>query len=179
MSRPLIALVILLFAHPLLAQEPKTSDPKPVELVSTTAKASDANSTPVAANVGLLHVYRHRSVVGSALAPSIFVDDKQVARVGNGRRFTAKLTPGIHGIRSDDKSSAVSLDVKPGQDYYIRIDEETGMWKGHGKMTLLQPEQGKPEYSLAKPVEPERRLAKNMLEEDSETPTSAAAETSK
>ena len=178
MSRLLIALVILLFSHPLLAQEPKTSDAKPAEMASTTAKASAAESTPAAASVGLLHVYRHRSVVGSALAPSIFVDDKQVARVGNGRRFTAKLIPGIHGIRSDDKSSAVSLDVKPGQDYYIRIDEETGMWKGHGKMTLLQPEQGKPEYALAKPVEPERRIAKDMLEEDSET-SADNAETTK
>jgi hypothetical protein len=177
MPRPLIALVILLFAHPLIAQEPKTSDPKPVELVSTAAKASAASSTPAAASVGLLHVYRQRRVVGSALAPSIFVDDKQVARVGNGRRFTAKLTSGIHDIRSDDKSSAVSLDVKPGQDYYIRIDEEPGMWKGHGKLTLLQPEQGKPEYALAKPVEPERRLAKDMLEEDSETSSSAAKAT--
>jgi hypothetical protein len=178
MSRPMIALVILLFTHPLLAQESKTSDSKAVELVSTSAKVSTAASTPVAANVGLLHVYRHRGVVGSALAPSIFVDDKQVARVGNGRRFTAKLTPGIHGIRSDDKSSAVSLDVKSGQDYYIRIDEETGMWKGHGKLTLLQPEQGKPEYALAKPVEPERRIAKDMLEEDSET-SADNAETTK
>jgi hypothetical protein len=169
MSRLLIPLVMLLFAQSLFAQEPKTGDPKPVEQVATTQKASTADSTQAAASVGLLHVYRHRRYVGSALAPSIYIDDNQVARVGNGRRFTAKLTPGIHGIRSDDKSSSVSLDVKPGQDYYIRIDEETGMWKGHGKLTFLQAEQGKPEYTLAKPIEPDRRLAKDMLQEDSET----------
>jgi hypothetical protein len=122
----------------------------------------------------LLHVYRHRRYVGAALAPSIYVDDNQVARVGNGRRFTARLTPGTHSIRSDDKNSAVSLDVKPGQEYFIRIDEETGMWKGHGKLTFMQSEQGKPEYALAKPVEPERRLAKDMLEEDSEASPGAA-----
>lgn len=174
MSRHLIALVILFYAHSLLAQEYKTSDAKPVELVSTAANGSASDATPAVAPVGLLHVYRHRRYVGSALAPSIFVDDKQVARVGNGRRFTAKLTPGIHGIRSDDKSSAVSLDVKPGQEYYVRVDEEPGAWKGHGKLTLLQAEQGKPEYALAQPVEPDRQIAKGMLVEDSETSPSAS-----
>jgi hypothetical protein len=169
MSRPLIALVIVFFAHSVFAQEPKASDPKPVEQDATTEKAPATQSAPAGASVALLHVYRQRRFVGSALAPSIYVDDQQVARVGNGRRFTAKLTPGTHGIRSDDKSSSVSLDVKPGQDYYIRIDEETGAWKGHGKLTLLQVEQGKPEYALVKPVETERRIAKDMLEEDSET----------
>ena len=169
MSRPLIALVMVLFAHSLFAQEPKTGDLKPVEQDSTAEKAPATHSVPAATPVALLHVYRQRRFVGSALAPSIYVDDLQVARVGNGRRFTAKLTPGTHGIRSDDKSSSVSLDMKPGQDYYIRIDEEPGALKGHGKLTLLQSEQGKPEYALVKPVEAERRLAKDMLEEDSET----------
>ena len=178
MSRTLFALVVMLFAHSLFAQDNKTSDPKSAELDATTENAPVTHSTPAAASVGLLHVYRQRRFAGSALAPSIYVDDQQVARVGNGRRFTARLTPGTHGIRSDDKSSSISLDIKPGQDYYIRIDEETGAWKGHGKLTLLQSEQGKPEYALVKPVEPERRLAKDMLEEDSET-SGDASETNK
>jgi hypothetical protein len=169
MYRLFIPLVTLLFAPALFAQQLKTADPKSAEQAAVAQKAPAAVSAPAAAAVGLLHVYRHRRYVGAALAPSIYVDDNQLARVGNGRRFTAKLTPGVHSVRSDDKNSAVSLDVKAGQEYFIRIDEETGMWKGHGKLTLLQPEQGKPEYALAKPVEPERRLAKDMLEQDSET----------
>jgi hypothetical protein len=175
MSRPLIALVMVLFAHSLFAQEPKTGDLKPVEQDATAEKAPAAHSAQAGTSVGLLHVYRQRRFVGSALAPSIFVDDQQVARVGNGRRFTARLTPGTHAIRSDDKSSSISLDVKAGQDYYVRIDEEPGAWKGHGKLTLLQSEQGKPEYALVKPVEPERRIAKDMLEEESETSADAGA----
>jgi hypothetical protein len=169
MFRYIIAIAMVLFAHSLFAQEPKTGDLKPIEQDATAEKGRATDSATAAAPVGLLHVYRQRRFAGSALAPSIYVDDQQVARVGNGRRFTAKLTPGTHGIRSDDKSSFVLLDVKPGQDYYIRIDEEIGAWKGHGKLTLLQAEQGKPEYALVKPVEPERRIAKDMLEDDSET----------
>jgi hypothetical protein len=115
-----------------------------------------------------LYVYRHRRAVGSALAPSIYVDDKQVVRIGNGRRALIKLMPGPHSVRSDDKSSAITLDAKSGQDYYIRVDEAAGFWKGHGKLTLLMPEQGGPEYKLQKPVEEDRKFAKDMIENDTE-----------
>ena len=190
MPRLFIAFAMLLFARPLLAQEPKTQQPqqdvtKPMYMESTAKEKIPApapDSAPAASPAapvanpdgsGFLHVYRHRRYEGSALAPSVFIDDKQVARVGNGRRFTAKLTPGSHTVRSDDKSSAISLTVKPGEDYYVRIDEKTGLWKGHGQLTLILPEQGKPEYAVAKPVEADRQIAKDMLEADSETPSTS------
>jgi len=113
-----------------------------------------------------LRVYRQRRYVGSGLAPSIYVDEKQVARVGNGRRVTIRLAPGPHSIHSDDKSSSISLDVKAGQEYYIRVDEETGFWKGHGKLTLMMPEQGAPEFKLQKSVEEDRKFAREMIEEE-------------
>jgi hypothetical protein len=117
-----------------------------------------------------LRVYRARRYAGSALAPSIYVDDKQVARIGSGRRCSIKLSPGEHHIRSDDKSSAITLDAKAGQEYFIRVDEEMGFWKGHGKLTILMPEQGGPEFKLQKPVEPDRKIDKEMLEDDAAAP---------
>jgi len=132
------------------------------------APAPAVPSTVPAADYGRLRVYRARRYAGSALAPSIYVDDKQVARVGSGRRVSIRLTPGPHSIRSDDKSSNISLDIKPGQDYYVRVDEETGFWKGHGKLTLMMPEQGGPEYKLQKPIEDDRKIAREMIEEDTE-----------
>jgi len=177
MSRLFIVFVMLLSASAVFAQEPNSQEPKatPQTAAPASEKASSTNTAPAAASVGRLHVYRQRRYVGSALAPSIYVDDKQVARVGNGRRFTAKLTPGAHSVRSDDKSSMISLDVKSGEDYYVRVEEQTGFFKGHGKLTLLLAAQGQPEYSLAKPVEPDRRIAKELLEEDVETTPDAAA----
>jgi len=131
-----------------------------------------ASATPAVAEgtatTALLRVYRARRFVGSGLAPSIFVDDKEVVRIGNGRRATIKLTPGAHTVRSDDKSSAIALDAKSGQEYYVRVDEEPGAWKGHGKLTLLMPEQGSAEYKLQKPAEENRQIAKDMLAEDAE-----------
>jgi hypothetical protein len=141
-----------------------------VEASSTTADRAAVVESPKneasTPEVAHLRVYRQRRYMGSALAPSIYVDDRQVTRVGNGRRCTIKLSPGPHSIRSDDKSSAISLDVKGGQEYFVRVDEETGFWKGHGKLTMLAPEQGGAEYKLQKPVEEERKIAKEMLEDD-------------
>jgi len=124
-------------------------------------------TTPVA-DYGRLRVYRAHRYVGSALAPTIYVNGIQVARVGSGRRVSIRLTPGQHSIRSDDKNSNISLDVKAGQDYYVRVDEETGFWKGHGKLTLMMPEQGGPEYKLQKPIEDDRKIAREMIEDDTE-----------
>jgi len=141
------------------------------EAPSPQAPAQPAATAPAkpATEAGYLRVYRQKRFTGSALAPSIFVDDKPIARVGNGRRFTMRLLPGSHTVRSDDKSSAITLDAKAGQDYYIRVEEATGFWKGHGKLTLVMPEQGSPEYKLQKPIEEDRKLAKELIEEDKDT----------
>lgn len=95
-----------------------------------------------------------------------------MVRIGNGRRASIKLTPGTHTVRSDDKSSAITIDAKAGQNYYVRVDEQAGFWKGHGKLTMLQPEQGGPEYKMQKPVEEDRKAAKEMIEAEAEVPSS-------
>jgi len=152
--------------------------------VTTLAQSQPASSSPqtdshavsqpaadTATSSALLRVYRARRYVGSALAPTIFVDDKEVVRIGNGRRATIRLTAGTHTVRSDDKSSAISIETKAGQEFYVRVDEETGFWKGHGKLTLLMPEQGSAEYKLQKPVEQDRQIAKDLLVEEADAPT--------
>jgi Protein of unknown function (DUF2846) len=130
------------------------------------ATAPQVRTGTSASDSAYLRVYRQKRFTGSALAPSVYVDDKQIARVGNGRRFTMRLLPGSHTVRSDDKSSAITVDAKPGQEYYVRVEEATGFWKGHGKLTLVMPEQGSPEYKLQKPVEEDRKMAKELIEED-------------
>jgi Protein of unknown function (DUF2846) len=163
------ALAALVLGATLSAQQQNsgTASPPPgrPSQVATTARPSPSQ---VDSSTSCLRVYRPRRYSGAALAPSIYVDDKQIARVGNGRRVSIRLTPGAHTIRSDDKSSAISLDAKSGQDYFIRIDEETGFWKGHGKLTLVLPEQGAAEYKLQKPVEETRKITKEMIVEESE-----------
>jgi hypothetical protein len=133
-----------------------------------TGKPPAADKPNAAANSSAiqLHVYRQKRGMNSTFMPSIFVDDTQIARVSNGSHLTIKLTPGSHNIRSDDKSSAISLDAKAGQEYYIRVDEVMGMPKSHGRLTMMTPEQGGPEYRLEKALEDKHKIARDMIQDD-------------
>jgi len=147
-----------------------TPQTPPSEAAPSQAQAPAPATTAAApaAEYGRLRVYRAKRYAGSGLAPSIYVDDKQVARVGSGRRVSIRLTAGQHTIRSDDKSSNIELNIKSSQDYYVRVDEEQGFWKGHGKLTLMMAEQGGPEYRLQRPIEDDRKIAREMIEADNE-----------
>ena len=165
---PATSMLCSTFATSALAQQQPSDTPTqpaaPPLAEPPAANAPQAAAASPAPQTARLHVYRQPQFVGSALFPSIYVDGTQVARVGNGRRVTIKLTPGSHYIKSDDKGSAITLDVKAGQDYFIRLDEVQGMMKGKGKVTLVPSEQGAPEYNLQRPIEEKRVVAPEMVE---------------
>jgi hypothetical protein len=117
-----------------------------------TTKPEISKSEPSSGARATLYVYRHRRYEGGALKPSVYVDDRELARMGNGNYFVARLNPGPHTIRSNDKSSGVEVKMKPGEEYYIRVDIQEGLWKGHGRLTLVLPEQGSYEVKQTKPL---------------------------
>jgi uncharacterized protein DUF2846 len=98
-----------------------------------------------------VYFYRSRRFQGSALKPSVFVDDARVGQMHNGDSIKVAVAAGEHRIYSTDKSTGMELDAKPGETYYVRIDIQIGMWKGHGAVTLVDPQEGKYEASQAAP----------------------------
>ncbi|MGA3316830.1 MAG: DUF2846 domain-containing protein [Candidatus Korobacteraceae bacterium] len=90
----------------------------------------------------MVYVYRYKQYVGSALSPSVYCDEVQLARMDNGRYFSVALAPGKHAFRSNDKQSGLELDLKAGQIYFIRVEIATGFWKGHGRLIQMTSEQG-------------------------------------
>lgn len=100
-----------------------------------------------------VYVYRYKQYIGKGLRPSIYCDDKDIARVQSGRSVILELAPGRHAFRSNDQQSQIDLDLKAGQEYYIRIDIATGLLKGHGRLTLVQLEQGVAEFKQMKPAD--------------------------
>jgi len=100
---------------------------------------TDASAQPKAS----VYVYRYKQFVGSALQPSVYCDDTQLARMESGRYFAVKVEPGKHTFRSNDQQSGVELDLKAGQEYFLRVEIATGMLKGHGRLVLTAPEQGR------------------------------------
>ena len=113
-------------------------------LMSVLAVAQDTKPQPptAAAQSATVYVYRYKQFVGSALSPSVYCDDAELARADNGRYFTATIEPGKHSFHSNDRQSGIDLDLKAGQAYFIRVDIAAGMMKGHGRLTLMSAEQG-------------------------------------
>src|SRR5581483_5096049 len=97
-----------------------------------------------------VHIYRYKQFQGSALAPSVYCDDTALARMEDGRYFSAKIEPGKHVFHSNDKQSGVELDIKPGQEYFLRVEIATGFMKGHGRLVLVSTEQGNYELKSSK-----------------------------
>ena len=100
------------------------------------AVAMEPSASAANTDEATVFIYRPKKIVGSALEPSVFVDETELARMDNGRYFAIKVKPGKHIIRMTDDKKGYALDMGPGQKYFFRIGVEAGMFKGHGKITL-------------------------------------------
>jgi hypothetical protein len=155
-------LLVLACAFTLRAQQPPEKPPEtppaaqaapatPAPPATPAATAAPAVAAPTGEKV-IVYVYRSKRYAGSALEPSVYVDDKEVARMDNGRCFAVKLTPGPHSIRSNDKASGIEMPFEAGQKYFVRVDLITGFWKGHGGITLVANGQAEYEIKKTKPL---------------------------
>jgi len=117
------------------AQPTAPSTQPPAQPAPAAASDSDSPAT--------VYFYRAKRFQGSALKPSVFVDDAAVGNLHNGDSLKFSMKPGKHRIYSTDKSTGIDLEVKPGETYYVRVDILVGFWKGHGGVTLVDPQQGK------------------------------------
>jgi hypothetical protein len=116
------------------AQEPAASPaPAPAESPAP-AVVSDAKPK--------IYFYRIKQFTGSALEPTVYCDEKELARMDNGRYFVVTLEPGKHTCRMGDKQTGFEVDMKAGEEYYAKITIEAGVFKGRGRLTLLAKEQG-------------------------------------
>lgn len=148
-----VCLLVLLAATVSHAQEPA---PSPNAAPPATAAPSPTAAEPAAASTSgksRIYFYRIKQFAGSALEPSVFCDEKELARMDNGRYFAVDLEPGEHTCRMGDKQTGFVVNTKAGEEYYAKITIEAGVWKGHGRITLLQKEQGAFELKKVKPLD--------------------------
>src|SRR6201987_6494704 len=123
-----------------------------------------------------VYVYRYKQFVGAALAPSVYCDDVELARMENGRYFMATLEPGKHPFRSNDPQSGVVLETKPGEQYYLRVEIAAGMMKGHGRLVLMSREQASYELvsTKLKPLDANKVADKERVSLEEAHPQAAA-----
>lgn len=107
-----------------------------------------------------VYVYRSSNIAEKEFRPSVYVDEMEVARMQEGRNVILALRPGTHAFRSTDKKDKVDLELQAGQKYYIRIDVSVASLTGHGKLNVVLPEQGAPEFGQTKAAD--RSMLKNQ-----------------
>lgn len=129
-----------------------------VVLLSSSSLAQQAASQPDSAvsntnAQSTVYVYRYKQFAGSALSPSVFCDENELARMDNGRYFAVTVSPGQHVFRSNDKQAGINVDLKPGEKYYIRLEIAAGLMKGHGRLVSVAVDQGSYEIKKLKPLD--------------------------
>ena len=100
-----------------------------------------------------VYVYRNPGITGKEFRPSVYVDEQDIARLQAGHNVILAMNPGPHTFRSTDKKDQFTLDLKPGERYFVRIDVSPVALKGRGKLTVVLPDQGEPEYGQTKPAD--------------------------
>lgn len=134
-------------------------DPKP----STDVKTGDSQQSQTDSQKATIYFYRIKQFAGSSLEPSVYCDDKELARMDNGRYFGVTLEPGKHTCRMGDNQTGFEIDMKAGEEYYSRVTIETGFWKGHGRLTLMQKEQGAFEMKKVKPLDADKVKDRSLV----------------
>jgi hypothetical protein len=132
-----------------------------------------AQETPTAAtpagdakpSKATVYIYRYKEFVGSALEPSVYCDDVRLARMDNGRYFAVSIDPGKHAFHSNDKQSGVELDLKAGEQYFIRVEIAAGFMKGRGRLVLMSPQQASYELKSTnlKPLDASKVVDKDRV----------------
>ena len=129
------------------AQQPSA----PSQPASPQAESAPTTTQPTTqTDKATVYFYRYKQYVGSALSPSVYCDEAELARMENGRYFSVKLAPGRHTFRSNDKQSGVEVNLTPGQEYFLRIEIATGFMKGHGRLVAVVTDQAKFELQSKK-----------------------------
>lgn len=140
--------------------------------------AAGSQATDAKSSKATVYVYRYKQFVGSALSPSVWCDETELARMENGRYFTVTLDPGKHNFRSNDKQSGIELDAKAGQEYFVRVEIASGMMKGHGRLILVAPEQGGYELkSKLKPLDSNKVVNATLVSVSAAHPDATGAKT--
>jgi hypothetical protein len=103
-----------------------------------------------------VHFYRYKQFEGSALKPSIYCDGVELIRMQNGRFFDMQLPLGEHTCYANDKQAGAIVKFEAGKDYYFRVNLQTGMWKGHYRLEMVMPEQGKYDIAKLKPLDKDK-----------------------
>ena len=101
-----------------------------------------------------LHIYRLRLDVGKAAHPTVSCDAFAIARIQNGRVYTMMISAGRHVFTVGEKTAAITIDVEPGKEYFLRVDYPPNASFAVGATAVvIDPAQGLKEIKKLRPLD--------------------------
>lgn len=86
----------------------------------------------------VVYFLRESAFTGGGITYFIFEDDTKIGLLKSGSYFIHKATPGKHTYLAETESrAAVTLDIQPGQTYYIEGSVGMGFWAGRPQLTEI------------------------------------------
>jgi Protein of unknown function (DUF2846) len=97
--------------------------------------------------------FRESHFAGSALKPSVYLDDSEVDRLSNGSWISVHTAPGKHEVKSSAKSEpATVIETKAGEATYVQMVLVTGTWRGAGRLMEVDPAEAQKAIAKLKPL---------------------------
>lgn len=102
-----------------------------------------AKNMPAPKDKALVYLYRNETF-GAALKLGVNVDGRFAGQTASKTYFMWLLPPGKHDFTSvGENTSAVALDAKAGQTYYIWQEIKMGAWSARSKLQIVDKETGR------------------------------------
>jgi Protein of unknown function (DUF2846) len=151
LMKPMAAIILVFATIAFASQQPAPTTSRPAD---PTQQAQKEVSAPATSAKATMYVYRLRDHQGMLNKPSVFIDERELARIENGRFFVVNVDPGRHVIRSVDKVSTVTAEMQPGQVYFLRVAIEQTRFTYRFETILVSSEQGWSEIGQTGPNDP-------------------------
>ncbi|MEW6571700.1 MAG: DUF2846 domain-containing protein [Nitrospirota bacterium] len=107
--------------------------------------------------MGMVYIYRPSKGFGAAITPDVYANGFVITTLYNGGYYPYLTKPGeIEFSAKTESTSAVTLDIKPGQIYYLKGYIGIGFFVGRPHLTVVSPEVGEKEIAECKLI-PEKK----------------------
>ena len=119
---------------------------------ASTEKSDAAKSFEASDGKGAVYLYRTGRMVGAGVATQVKVNGMDAGGMGPNTFFKWDLKPGTYTFSAftAESSKVVQLDVKAGEQYFIRLDDRMGISSGRVTLKTVSDSKGKSEIKKGK-----------------------------
>jgi hypothetical protein len=105
--------------------------------------------------MGLIYIYREKEFVGSGVSYDVKVGETVITTLYNGGYHPYVVKPGeVELWAKTEAKSAVTVDVKPGEVYYVKGEVGIGFLVGRPHLRVVAREKGEQEIKDCKLIPP-------------------------